>query len=271
MLAIMILLLAVLGCGQSKPVEVKSGRLKYVETLRYGSVGTHGSKGWYVSDRNFYVNNHYWSPDGINVDDDIANCLASPNEAVEALKCYSFADGKESAYVLRMNANKPEWVTASDIEYGGGDNLGEWIGDGHWLLFKDYYFNVQTSEQRTIKGLPDYPRKYFCAASPDFGTIIYKESCFTTRFDLLPDDKSREEKIKKQCEISAEHIKRDVIAFWLIDTASGNVKLLELKKENYPVLSRPNNRTQSDWLRDFQKMFIWEKDKNGKDQLVYPS
>ena len=266
----MIFLGLILACGtSSKTEELKSGRLKYVETLKYGPAGVHGQPGWYVTDRNFYVNEKRWSPDGIKVKD-IAGCEASPNASVEALKCYSFADSKEAVFILRMNHDQPEWVTASDALYGSGDNLGEWVGEGHWLLFTDYYFNVATSERKAIKGLPDDPGKYFRGASPDLKTVIYEEYCFTTRFDLPP-GKPRDEEIEKQCKLSNEHVAKRIIALWLIDTETGDMKILELKKEKYPALDRSNNHKEREWLKNFQDMLVWEKDKNGRDRLAYPS
>jgi hypothetical protein len=167
-LPFVILLLAALGCDKTSETETeKSGRLQFVKKLRYGSVGTHGSQGWYVNDRYFKVNDKDWSPEGIKVKD-ISRCEASPNEAVEALKCSSFAGAKEVWFILRMKADQPEWITAPATG-------GEWVGDGRWLLFIDSYFNVETSEQRKIKNLPDLPKDYFRAASPDMKTmaIIY--------------------------------------------------------------------------------------------------
>lgn len=270
-LAAMVLVASVLACGGSKTEtqEFKSGRLKYVEHLNYGSVGTHGGQGWYVSDRNLFVNDQRWSPDNIKVKD-IADCEPSPNKSVEALKCYSFADGKEAVFVLRMKDDSPEWVIASDALYGSGDNLGEWVGEGHWLLFTDYCFNVATSERKAIKGLPDYPGKYFRAAAPDLKTIIYEEYCFTTRFDL-PSGKPHDEEIAKQCKLSNEHNSKGIIALWLIDTDTGDVKILELKKEKYPELNRSNNHKERAWLETFQKMLVWKKDKTGRDRLAYPN
>src|SRR5213592_1150968 len=90
-----VLLFTILGCNlfaASKTEEVKSGRLKYVETLKYGAVGTHGSQGWYVSDRKFYVGGKKWSPEKMDVNEAMAGCEADPNEAIEALKCNSFED-----------------------------------------------------------------------------------------------------------------------------------------------------------------------------------
>jgi hypothetical protein len=270
-LSLGILLALVLACSwfKSKTEEHKSGRLNYVETLKYGSVGTHGSQGWYVSDRNLYVNGRRWRPNGIKMED-IARCEPSPNASVEALKCYSFADSKEAVFVLHMTNDKPEWATVSDAPYGSGDNLGEWVGGGRWLILKDYYFNVATRLRKPIKGLPEYPGKYFRAASPDLKTIIYEEYCFTNRFDL-PRDKTRDKEIEKQCKLSNEHSDKGVMAFWLIDAETGDMKILELKKEKYPTLNRSSNLTEREWLENFQKMLVWETDRNGKDRLVYPN
>jgi len=267
----MILLLVVLACGgKTDTEEVKSGRLKFVETLKYGSVGTHGSQGWYVSDRNFYVNGESWSPSGIKVKD-IAGCDSSPNQAVEALKCYDFQDQKESVHILRMKADKPEWVTASDADYRGGKNLGEWVGEGHWLIYKDYYFNVETSEKRNIKGLPDFPEEYYRATSPDLGTIVYEETGFNTRYDLPPGADLEKERAK-QYKLFYEHIDKGIAGFWLIDANTGKVTLLELKKEKYDWLRWDQKKfhSRSDWLAYFQKQLVWEKDKSGKYQLAYP-
>jgi len=229
----------------------------------------HGQPGWYVTDRNFYVDGARWSPSGIKVDD-IAACEPSPNQSVEALKCYSFADMKESVFVLRMKNDSPEWVMASDMAYGSGDNLGEWVGDGRWLLFRDYYFNVTSSERNAIKGLPEDPEKYFRATSPDLKTIIYEESCFTSRVDL-PKDEARDEKIRQQCELWKQHSARGEVAFWMIDAQTGAVTILGLSKQKYPSLSRTDNRTPIQWQADFQKMLKWEKDQSGRDRLVYPT
>jgi len=258
-----------MACAKTKSDDHKSGRLNFVESLKYGPAGVHGQPGWYVTDRNLYVNGRRWRPDNIKVDD-IARCEPSPNTAVEALKCYSFADLKESVFILRMKANQPEWVTVSDAPYGSGDNLGEWVGDGQWLLFRDYYFNVTTSERKPVKGLPDDPGKYFRAASPDLKTVIYEEYCFTTRLDLPP-DKPRDKEIEKQCQQSNDHIAKGIIAFWLIDTETGNMKLLELKKDSYPTLDRSKSGTESGFIANFRKLLAWKKDSSGKDQLVSPT
>ena len=256
------------GCAKTRKDEHQSGRLNFVENLKYGPAGVHGQPGWYVTDKHIYVSGWRWAPP-IKMDD-IARCEPSPNPSVEALKCYSFADLKESAFVLHMKDDKPEWVTASEMSYGSGDNLGEWVGDGRWLLFRDYYFNVTTSERRPIKGLPEDPGKYFRATSPDLKTIIYEEYCFVGRADL-PQNASREQTIHDQCELANQHSKKGELAFWLIEAETGAVKILELSKQKYPSLIRGDDRTPHQWTEDFRQMLKWEKDPSGKDRLVYPT
>ncbi len=266
-LPLVILVTIVLGCGESKTDEVKSGKLKYVETLQYGSVGTHGSQGWYVSDRKFFVDGKSWSPDGIKTKD-LGNCDSSPNEAVEALKCRSYIDSKQQIHILRMKNGKPEWLTISGAS--GDSDAGIWVGEGHWLLFKDFYFNVETSERREIKNLPDYPKDNFMAASPDLETIIYEESCLMSLYDSETREEIPNKLLDERCKKYYDGgIYKGVAAYWLIDAKTGDVKILELKEDKYPSLKRPGlpgeNRESN-----FKKMVVWEKDKNGKDQLVAP-
>ena len=264
----LILMFVVLGCGESKTDEVKSGRLKYVETLKYGSVGTHGSQGWYVNDREFFVNGKRWSPDGIKTAD-IADCYNSPNEKVEALKCYSYIDLKQQIYVLRMKNDQPEWLKISDA--GGDSDSGIWVGEGHWLLFKDFYFNIETSERKEIKGLPAYPKDNFMAASPDLETIIYEESCLMSLYDSETREKIPNKLLDERCQKHYDSgIYKGVAAYWLIDTKTGGVKILELKEDEYPSLKRGIDIPAGSRESNFKKMLVWEKDKNGKDQLIAP-
>lgn len=265
-LPLMVLVMVVLGCGESKTDEVRSGRLKYVETLRYGSVGSHGSQGWYVDERQLFVNDKEYKPDGIKTED-IADCKISPNPAVEALKCYdySFLDNriKKSDYLLRMKGDQPEWTAIND-------ESDIWVGDGRWLLFKDFYLNVETLERKEIKSLPDYPEDYFMAAAPDLETIIYEENCSMGLYSLETREKIPNKLLDERCKKHYEGgIYRGVAAYWLITAKTGAVKILELKLDKYPSLKRPSppgeNRESN-----FKKMLVWEKDENGKDQLVAP-
>lgn len=114
-----------------------------------------------------------------------------------------------------MKDDPPEWLTASDAEYRA-ETMGGWLSDGRWLLFRDYYFNVMSSERRPIKSLPEDPGEYFRAAAPDLKTIVFEEYCFTRRYDL-PKDELRDEIINQQCELSNQHLSKVIVAFWLID------------------------------------------------------
>lgn len=264
----------ILGCnpfGRSKTEEIKSGRLKYIETLRYGRVGTHGSSGWYVDDREFSVNGKNWSPTGIDVDDEIGGCEASPNETVEAIKCYSFKDGKEIAYVLRLKDDKPVWEDAYKDEYikGGGDNLGEWFNDGKSLIFKDFFYNVQTGEKQEIKGLPDYPSDYFRAVSPDLKTVLFQGSCFNSNVKLAEEVKKTAERI---CDERERLSKNKLEVLWIIEAETGKSKLVEVSRDKYDWLVWDSNttRARNDWLKAFQNRIVWEKDSSGKYQMVFP-
>lgn len=258
--------------GESKTEAIKSGRLQFVKTLRYGSVGTHGSKGWYVSNRRFIVNGKSWSPENIDVNEDISGCEASPNDKVEVLKCTSFARLKESVYILRMNGEKAEWITASDAEYDRGSNLGAWTNEGRWLLFRKYLFNVETSEKKLVRSLPEDPEKYFRTASPNLKTIVYREQSFVVRDDL-PQGAAREEEMKRQWRLADEHLAKNIAAFWMIDAETGAVEIFEIEKDKFDWLDWDQNRFPGyrEWLTFFQKHFVWEKDRNGKYKLVVPA
>ncbi|HYW73280.1 MAG TPA: hypothetical protein VE961_19825 [Pyrinomonadaceae bacterium] len=239
------LALGSLACDKRETEEHKSGRLNWVENLAYGPAGVHGQPGWHRTGQHLYVNDRRWSPPNIKMDD-IARCEESPNPSVEALKCYSFAEGKESAFVLHMKGNEPEWLTASSQDYGGGYNLGEWAGDGRWLLFRDYYFDVTTGERKPVKGLPDYPGKGFRGASPDMKTIVYEHSP------------------------SNEEIDRRVIPVWLIDADTGTVKIIELSKDKYPAIDVSQSGEAGRNAR-FKSLLVWKRDDSGRDRLVEPT
>jgi hypothetical protein len=258
------------ACHESKTEEIKSGRLKYVKTLHYGSVGSHGSLGWYVSNQRFYVNGSRWSPKGFDVHDRIAGADVSPNASVEAIKSYSFADSKETTYVLRMKGDQPEWLTVSDIPYDGGYNLGQWTGDGHWLLFTNFFFNVETSERKEIKGLPDNPERYFLGASPDLETIIYEEASYRRRYDPATGEVIGDAEAEKRTKMVEEHIKNGIAGFLLIDARTGRMKMLELKKEEYPWVGISSTNSRRDWEMQFKSKLVWKQDATGRYVLVYP-
>lgn len=271
--AILLFLIAV-GCkffSQSKIEETKSGRLKYVETLRYGSVGTHGSKGWYVDDREFSINGRKFSPEKIDVNETIGDCEASPNETIEVLKCYSFEKSNETVFLLRMKNDKPVWTTLYQDAYikSNGKNLGEWIDDGRGIIFKDFIYKIEPDEKSAIENLPAYPEEYFRAVSPDLKTIVFQGFCFNKSAEVSIETKKLDEKL---CAESDRLYKNKVEVLWLIEGETGAIKLLELSRDKYDWLNWNQNKFEkrSDWLKFFQRQIVWEKDKDGKFQFVAP-
>lgn len=265
--------LLILSCSSQpdKNIEVKRGRLKYIKTLSFGRVGTHGSKDWYVSGRELKINDRNFEPRDIKIKEDIADCEGSPNELIEALKCYSFKDSKASVYVLRIKDDKPIWETAYEGEYieSSGKNLGEWINDGKTLIFKDHFFDVQTGDKQKIKGLPDFPEEYFRAVSPDLETIIYQGICFSSVVKIAEDVIITRNKV---CQKEADYKQKKLTLLWLINSKTGETKFLPLswEKNDWVFWNDDKFRTKPDWLKFFQQQLVWEKDKEGKYQLVYP-
>lgn len=267
----MFALAIMLGCnllGETKTTERHRGRLKFVETLRYGNVGTHGSKGWYVINKEFYFNEQKISPP-----EEMDGCDASPNETVEAFNCYVFKESRVLVYVVRNKDDKPDWIKIYDDESikSSGKNLGEWADeiDGKWLIFKDFLFNILSDEKREIKGLPDYPENHFRAVSPDLNTIVYEGSCFYGFTDAPePLKKLRE----KKCQETEKLYPNKLINLWLIDVKTGEAKFIEVSREKYDWLiwEQEKYSARKDWLKLFQQKLTWEKDQNGKFQLVFP-
>lgn len=270
MLPAIVLLISAAGCfwGEKKTEIHKSGRLEYIEYLRFGPAGTHGSRGWYVHDREVKVSGRRWHPEEIDVKD--ITCEENPNEAVESLKCQSFKDMKQTVYIIRLKGDQPELVKASEIEFVKGDDSGKWADDGHWLLFRNYYFNVETSEKKEVKNLPGEVDNCFIVASPDLETIIYRDNCY----DFVRDESGEVinmDEYKKHYDKAQERHKNGIAAFWLIEAKTGEVKILELKITDYPFAKNPSPYLTVDWLKEFKSKLVWEKDKNGKDRLAYPN
>jgi hypothetical protein len=262
----------IFGCGgETKTEELQRGRLKYIDYLRYGNAGTHGSKGWYSYDSEIKVKDWKWNPPGIDVHDKIADCEGSPDKSLEILKCTSFADSKETIYILKMKNDEPVWETASTGESvdSRGNNSGEWVNDGKSLFFKDYFFDVQTSEKQEIKGLPDYPSNYYRAASPDLETIVYEGFCFNN-YVKVPVEVARTR--NKTCDESEDYIQKKQILLWIINIKTGETKFLALNREKYDwvLWNQEKFHSKDDWLTFFRQQLVWEKGKEGKYQLVFP-
>jgi hypothetical protein len=269
-LFILFISLMIGSCGfgnQTKTVETKRGRLKYVQTMEYRTGGIHGSKDWYGTGRHFVFNDRKWTPD-----EDFDGCEASPNEAVEAFNCFKFKNLTETALVLRVKDDKPfvEKIFEGDSRESGGNNLGEWVNaEGKWLIFKDFFDNVETSERKEIKGLPDYPSKYYRAASPDLETVIYQGACFYGFPEASDEIKRNREKV---CNNSPKYDQKNLEILWLIDAQTGETKFIELSRDKYDWLTWNPEKfaARRDWLNAFQSRIVWKKDKNDKYQLAEP-
>ena len=100
---------------------------------------------------------------------------------------------------------------------------------------------------------------------------MYEETGFDSRYDL-PSGADVEKEREKQYKVFYGHIDQGIKAFWLIDAKTGQVKLLELKKDKYDWLDWKHDKfsSKSDWLSYFQQQLVWEKDKSGTYQLTYP-
>jgi hypothetical protein len=257
-----------LGCGGGSatsgnapgdnPNERKDerGRLKFV--ARATSIHTKTTSIYRSVSRSFYVDGKEWSPEG---DKDFAekfeSCDTSPNPKIEILRCSSgFGETPKATYILRMKNDKPEVVK---IEAG---NDGTWIDDdGHWLLFKKLFYNVETDEKIEVKGMPfaddEYgssPVQYVLGVSPDKKTVV-------TIFDSLPRTETKNGKEGTE----------EFLTLWIVDTVAG---VFEKRKVSF---------TKNPWLADYKqpyddivppsetwRSFVWKRGADGKDKLVVP-
>lgn len=236
MILFVLISLLVLGCsssGSPPNYGVERGRLKY--------------------DSGFYVNGKLWLPkDDPKLSSRINWCDTSPNPKVEVLRCFS--DSSENyafTYLIRMKGDEPELQKIDEP-------LGSiWVNDeGKWLLGKKILINVETGEQKPVKGMPwadrtdsSAPVQYIIAVSPDMKTAVrtYRES--------LPSKKGED----------------DFRVLQLIDLETGNLE------------NRKVNLTKYSWLKDYEqphddflpppapgKKFVWEKGEDGRDKVKVP-
>lgn len=251
-IAAIMLLLIVLGCigGKTDDHEIVSnGVITFRKDLKYGAVGTHGSQGFYVASRHIIYKNDEWTPpQGAKYVDDIASCEASPNSEVKVLKCVVIMVDGGGTILIREKNNQPE---IQQISEGYDDkNEGEWVNlDGKWLLFRDYLINVETGERRDIKPLPEDPGgsySSFVGMSPDLKTAVFGGSV-----------------------VSKPEAKERLIAVRLIDIDTGKIEERSVNATRNPWIFDSETRYLKNGLWVSSK-FIWEKDKQGRDQLVFP-
>ena len=247
----LILLCLILGCsGKTDDTEVVSnGVITFMKRLKYGSVGTHGSQGFYVASRHIMYKNDEWTPpEGKKYVDDISSCETSPNSSVKVLKCVVIKTDGGGTILIREKNDQPE--TQQISEGYDNKNEGEWVNfEGRWLLFRNYLFNVETGERKDIKQLPEDPGgsyRSLIGMSPDMKTAVFQGKV-----------------------VSKDDAKERLVTLRLIDIDTGKID------------ERPVNATRNPWIYDSEtrylkgglwigSKFIWEKDALGRDKLVFP-
>ena len=245
-----------LGCGQYKsigdsdPPRVERGRLKFEKFVTNFVVGPEPI--YHDVEQYLFVNGKKWLPEGEpDFADKLNWCDTSPNSKVEMLRCISGAsEDYKYTYIFRMRNDQPEIQKIDE----GLPNI--WINDdGRWLLFSQFYLNVETGEKIDIKIIPfndgketDIYPLIVVGVSPDLKTIVE-----------LPDNTTKKE--------GAE----EFLTLWIIDTETGKVVERKVIHTKYPWLTDHKNPDH-----DIQpppapsKHFVWEKDANGKDVIVMP-
>lgn len=240
------------GCsgGKTDDTEVVSnGVISFQKRLKYGSVGTHGSKGFYVASRHILFRNDEWTPPrGQKYVDDIASCETSPNSDVKVLKCVIIKYDGGGTILIREKNGQPEIQQISEVY--DDKNEGEWVNlDGKWLIFRDYLINVETGERKDIKPLPENPGgsyRKFIGISPDLKTVVFEGK-------VVSEDNARDR----------------LVTFRLINIDTGKIDEQPVDATRNPWIFDPETRYLKNGLWISSK-FIWEKDSSGKDRLVFP-
>lgn len=246
----MLIVLAVLACGGGQTEDtniVSRGPIRFVKKLKYGPVGTHGGKGFYVESRHIFINDKEWfPPGGPDLVKDIASCELSPNTQLEIMKCVVISHDQGGTFVLTLTNGKPVFERASNT-YADADE-GEWANlDGRWLLFRNYFVNAETSERKEIAPLPEDPGGSYpklIAVSPDLKTVVYGGDV-----DPPKDGTDR------------------MASFRMIDTETGLIDEQRFNLTRHPWIYDSEIRPVSLPARHLwvSSKFIWEKDDKGRD------
>lgn len=241
---IVIVFFFVCGCREYKRVEteeVKSGELACVHKI--GIKDSYAEEKRYNLGTKVYFAGELFAPDDYkNFNEFVAGCEASPDKSVTALKISGVEYEKGGMFLLRIENKKAVLTKIADYR---SESDGEWTGDGRWLLFKDYFINVETGERRDIKSLPRNPNYLsLVGISPDLKTVVMYGK---------QDD--------------------EFLGLMLIDTETGQTTEPKFERAKYEWLldrthAAPNTGAAHIWISN---QFKWEKDASGKDRLVYPS
>lgn len=254
---IIILLFVGLACSGSSTdksdenaSKVERGRLKFVKNATALSIGENPI--FRDVKYHFYGNGKEWSPkDDANFADKMNWCDTSPNPKVEILRCFgNLSEDYSTTYILRMKGDE---VDVQKLDEGVGS---VWINDdGRWLLFRKFFFNVETGEKIEVKGMlwaddknASAPVIYVIGVSPDMKTVV-----------AMPNNSPKKEG------------NEEFLSLKIIDTESGKVENKRASFTKYPWLKdykEPKNDIQPS--PEPQRNFVWKKDENGKDYLIIP-
>ena len=250
--------------GEQKERGVTRGRLKFGRADH--NEFDDAFQRWYVMgiEGALFVNGERWlPPDKPSLAAGFLSCDTSPNQEVEILRCHN----SEAIYLVRMKNDKPEvqkipesnlMFTLPDVSKAVSEDPVNniWISEeGRWLLFREFYLNVETGKQIKIKKIsPENGKKSFVepykviAVSPDMKTIVEKY-----------DDNIYSEEAES------------FIKLEITDIETGKVKNLKVSLTKNPWLNentKPENEIQPSPAPS--KHFVWEKGANGKDKIVAP-
>lgn len=251
LLPISFLVIVICACGKKEERTIERGSLRCVQ--EYNVIERDGQKRIDLQTLNFriYINGKEFYPDNYySLGKDVAFCGLSPNAEVELLEFEIAEHDHRGYYILRMENNTPDFKKVSDDIR---DNTGCWTNDGRWLLFENYFVNVETGEKKNIKPLPSFPncKNSLVAISPDMKTVVQRAD------------------VTKQLEDEA----KDLITLIMTDIETGITKEEKFKLSEYKWLTDTTHFVKDCeganhlWISN---QFKWEKDKNGKDVFVYP-
>jgi hypothetical protein len=255
-----ILSAAAAGCGllgETETHETVRGRLEFVWTQT--ATGSYGDeKSYSISNGDFrFSGRRQW---GLGT---FVTCDPSPNEAREAFACWRQEDGRSLVDVISVVGDRPKAV---NIYEGNGTGSPVWAGDGEgrWVIFEDFLYDVEAGEKRPIKGAP---RRYddlgFRAVSPDAETVVYQLDCMGGLAES-----ETEKRIEALC---AEADARKLDVLWLVDVRTGAVEVRKLRHADHDWLEDRGRFPGGDaWLASFRRHLVWERDARGTHELVAP-
>ena len=245
--------------GETVTHETVRGRLKFVQDAT--ATGTYGSeKSYSISNGDFrFQGRHQWGLGTFVV------CIPSPNEAREAFVCSRHEDMRERIDLVSVVSDEARAVSVYDGDLRDDVGLPSWVGDpeGAWLIVKDFLYDAETGEKRTIKGAPGRYDADFRAVSPDVETVVYQLGCMGGMAES-----ETEKRIEALC---AEAEARRLEVLWLVEARTGAVEVRTLRRSDHEWLTDGERVPAGDaWLASFRRHLVWERDPKGRFRLAAP-